>query len=98
MLTAALSASRVVTDFATPRFFRATGWWVRRRSLAMSKTRVNKKSKRQTLPDELNDEELGTASGGIVTLQPRDERPTESITFVYGTLNIADLGSFTFKK
>jgi hypothetical protein len=64
----------------------------------MSKTRLNKKSKRQTLRDELSDEQLETASGGVLAPQPRDDRPTESITFVYGKLTIGDPGLLTVKK
>jgi hypothetical protein len=64
----------------------------------MSKPRTNKKATRQRSREELSDEQLGKVSGGIGVPLPRDERPTESITFVYHKIAAADLGSLTPKK
>jgi hypothetical protein len=63
----------------------------------MSKNRTIKKSIRQKSREELSDEQLGTVSGGAAP-PPRDEGPTETITFVYGRIETTDLGSLTLKK
>jgi hypothetical protein len=64
----------------------------------MSKNRTNKKSKHQRSREELSEAELGSVSGGVAAPRLGDERPTESITFVYGKLGTADLASITVKK
>jgi hypothetical protein len=60
----------------------------------MSRTRKNKKAKKQGPQAELNAEQLDQVSGGIVaprpltTSSPVQEGPEESITFVYGKLGV----------